>query len=262
MSLLSGAIQGAGAPFGPLGIVVGGALSAAAGTAIQGGSWSDIGRSALIGGASAYVGGKFAKGAGKIFNKVKINGIKFNPKSFVSKAVRGAVGGAAGGYGGGLAAGLIETGSLSQAHEYGKQGAVQGLKSGAIAGGTQAVVDARKGGYNFWSGKYTERSTTNYVKRNGYLPDNYITKDQAKGMGWNPKQGNLSEVAPGKSIGGDPYQNHDRSLPHVEGRNWYEADLNYQGGYRGSDRLLYSNDGWVYKWNHDKTFQLLKRGGN
>ena len=56
--------SGAGAPFGPLGIVVGGALSAAAGTAINGGSWNDIGKSAFVGSVSAYVGGKFAKGAG------------------------------------------------------------------------------------------------------------------------------------------------------------------------------------------------------
>jgi len=112
------------------------------------------------------------------------------------------------------------------------------------------------------SGKYTERSTTNFVKRNGYLPDNYITKDQAKGMGWDPKQGNLSEAAPGKSIGGDIFHNDKGILPSIEGRTWYEADLNYQGGYRGTQRLLYSNDGFVYKSDHYRTFELIKKGGN
>ena len=43
---------------------IGDALSAAAGTAINGGSWNDIGKSAFVGSVSAYVGGKFAKGAG------------------------------------------------------------------------------------------------------------------------------------------------------------------------------------------------------
>ena len=188
-SVLTGAIQGAAAPFGPLGIVVGGALSAAAGTAISGGSWSDIGRSALIGGAAAYVGGQFAKGAGKIFNKLKVNGLSFNPKSFISKVVRGAVGGLAGGYGGGLTAGLIETGNLEQAHEYGKQGAVQGLKTGAIAGGTMAVVEARKGGYNLWSGKEKLKRQTTVIGKVGtyekFADDIGANKFQVTDEKWN-----------------------------------------------------------------------------
>ena len=220
----------------------------------------------MVGAASAYVGGKFAKGAGKVFNKVKINGIKFDPNSFVSKVARGAVGGAAGGYGGGITAGLIETGNLEKAHEYGKQGALSGLKTGAITGGTMAVVEARKGGYDFWSGKHTERSVTNFVKRNGYLPDNYITKAVAEDMGWMRKKGNLHRVAPGKSIGGDIYKNYERLLPSTEGRTWYEADLNYQSGYRGTDRLMYSNDGWIFKTHTHGTginpYQLVKKGGN
>jgi len=104
------------------------------------------------------------------------------------------------------------------------------------------------------------------VKRNGYLPDNYITKDQAKGMGWKQKQGNLSEAAPGKSIGGDIYQNREGLLPRAEGRTWYEADLNYQGGYRNRQRLMYSNDGMIFKTSTHGTgknpYQLVKKGGN
>lgn len=98
-----------------------------------------------------------------------------------------------------------------------------------------------------------------YVKRNGSLPDNFITKSQAKKLGWNPKAGNLNKVAPGKSIGGDIFKNKEGLLPSKSGRVWYEADVNFSGGHRGSDRLLYSNDGLIYKTtDHYKTFTQIK----
>ena len=78
---------------------------------------------------------------------------------------------------------------------------------------------------------------------NKKLPPNYITKTEAEALGWIPKQGNLTEVAPGKSIGGDIFMNKERLLPYANGRIWYEADINYITGFRGSDRILYSNDG-------------------
>ena len=167
LAALQGGIQGLGTAFGPLGTIAGGMLSAAAGTAINGGSWSDIGKSAFIGGASAFVGGQFAKGAGKLFNKVKINGIKFGPKSLISKLARGAIGGAAGGYGGGLTVGLIETGSFKKAHEYGLQGGKQGLKTGTITAGSMAVLEAQKGGYNLWSGKEKSNRQTTVLGKSG-----------------------------------------------------------------------------------------------
>ncbi|WP_242274178.1 hypothetical protein [Bacillus cereus group sp. BfR-BA-01310] len=42
-----------------------------------------------------------------------------------------------------------------------------------------------------------------YVKEHKKLPDNYITKEQAKFLGWKRREGNLHEVAPEKSMGGD-----------------------------------------------------------
>lgn len=89
-----------------------------------------------------------------------------------------------------------------------------------------------------------------YIKKHGKLPDNYITKDEATALGWDPRRGNLSQVAPGKSIGGDIYNNYDGVVPPAKGRLWYEADVEYQGGYRKQARLLYSNDGLFYLWNH------------
>ena len=98
-----------------------------------------------------------------------------------------------------------------------------------------------------------------YILKNGELPSNYITKAEAKALGWNPKLGNLAEVAPGKSIGGDVFYNLEGLLPKAEGRIWFEADINYLGGFRGKERLLFSNDGLFYKTvDHYKTFIQLK----
>ncbi|PGD09783.1 S-layer protein [Bacillus wiedmannii] len=100
---------------------------------------------------------------------------------------------------------------------------------------------------------------TQYIKQNKKLPDNFITKQQAEALGWDRKKGNLHEVAPGKSIGGNVYYNNERLLPNAPNRTWYEADINYSSGYRGNDRILYSNDGLVYKTSdHYKTFTEVK----
>ncbi len=79
------------------------------------------------------------------------------------------------------------------------------------------------------------------------LPDNYITKAQAMELGWKATLGNLDEVAPGKMIGGDIFANRNGKLPSAPGRIWYECDIDYQGGYRNNARLIYSNDGLIFK---------------
>ena len=79
------------------------------------------------------------------------------------------------------------------------------------------------------------------------MPDNYISKEEAKTLGWKPILGNLDEVVPGKMIGGSVYGNRDGKLPSAPGRIWYECDIDYQGGYRNNARLIYSNDGLIFK---------------
>lgn len=87
------------------------------------------------------------------------------------------------------------------------------------------------------------------------LPDNYITKEEARVHGWNRFAGNLDDVLPGKMIGGDIYRNWDGRLPTLPGRIWYEADLEYDGGYRNGKRILFSNDGLVFvTFDHYLTF--------
>ncbi|OMF07789.1 ribonuclease [Paenibacillus amylolyticus] len=98
-----------------------------------------------------------------------------------------------------------------------------------------------------------------YISEHNELPPNYITKKEARELGWEPSEGNLREVAPGKSIGGDVFRNREGLLPNKKGRIWYEADINYSGGRRGSDRILYSNDGLIYQTtDHYKSFEQLK----
>ena len=58
-------------------------------------------------------------------------------------------------------------------------------------------------------GEYTgKEEVAAYLHEFGRLPDNFITKNEAKKLGWVSKEGNLSEAAPGKSIGGDRFRNY------------------------------------------------------
>ncbi len=97
-----------------------------------------------------------------------------------------------------------------------------------------------------------------YLHLYGRLPDNYITKKEAQNLGWDSKKGNLDQVAPGMSIGGSHFGNYEGLLPEKKGRKYYECDLEYEGGYRGAKRLIYSNDGLIfYTEDHYQTFEQL-----
>lgn len=87
------------------------------------------------------------------------------------------------------------------------------------------------------------------------LPNEYVSKEYAEDAGWDKKRGNLRDVLPGKTIGGDIYRNENEKLPVAKGRIWYEADINYTGGFRNGQRLLYSNDGLIFAtYDHYHTF--------
>ena len=108
-------------------------------------------------------------------------------------------------------------------------------------------------------GEYTSKEEVAlYIYEFGHLPDNFITKKEAKALGWESKEGNLSEVAPGKSIGGDYFGNYEGLLPEEDGRDYYECDINSDGGYRGAERIVFSNDGLIYYTeDHYESFELL-----
>jgi len=97
-----------------------------------------------------------------------------------------------------------------------------------------------------------------YIYTYGELPDNFITKNEARDLGWDSSKGNLWDVAEGMSIGGDRYYNNDDQLPEEKGRKYYECDINYEGGFRGAERIVYSNDGLIYYTDdHYKSFDHL-----
>ena len=95
-----------------------------------------------------------------------------------------------------------------------------------------------------------------YIHLYGELPGNFITKREAQELGWDSKEGNLWEVADGMSIGGDRFGNREGLLP--EDEEYTECDVNYNGGFRGSERLGFSDDGDIYYTaDHYETFEQL-----
>ena len=92
------------------------------------------------------------------------------------------------------------------------------------------------------------------------LPSYYLSKKQARKAGWQDWKGNLNDVLPGKMIGGVVYKNREGKLPDLPGRVWYEADINYENGYRNRQRLLYSNDGLIFvTYDHYQTFYEIRK---
>ena len=108
-------------------------------------------------------------------------------------------------------------------------------------------------------GEYSDKdSVALYIHLYGHVPSNYISKTKARAAGWVNTKGNLWDVLPGMSIGGGGFYNDDNMMPDAPGREWFECDIDYKGGFRNSKRIVYSNDGLIYYTDdHYKTFQRL-----
>lgn len=108
-------------------------------------------------------------------------------------------------------------------------------------------------------GYYTSKDdVAMYLNLYETLPLNYISKEEAKALGWQASEGNLWQVADQMLIGGDAFGNWEGLLPKKEGRYYYECDLDYKGGYRNAKRLVYSNDGLIfYTDDHYESFTLM-----
>ena len=90
------------------------------------------------------------------------------------------------------------------------------------------------------------------------LPSNYITKQEAMVLGWVDSKGNLWEVTDQKSIGGDRFLNLEGKLPNEKGLKYFEADIEYQGGFRNAKRIVYGTNGKIYFTDdHYQTFEEL-----
>lgn len=108
-------------------------------------------------------------------------------------------------------------------------------------------------------GSYTSKEDVAlYIHTYEKLPENFITKRQAGELGWKSSEGNLWDVTDKMSIGGDKFGNREKLLPVKQGRQYYECDINYEGKYRGAERLVFSEDGLIYYTSdHYNSFELL-----
>ncbi len=96
-----------------------------------------------------------------------------------------------------------------------------------------------------------------YIHTYGELPQNFMTKKEAKALGWSG--GSLKEYAPGMCIGGDYFGNYEGMLPNAKGREYHECDIDTLGAdSRGTKRIVFSNDGLIYYTeDHYDSFELL-----
>lgn len=104
---------------------------------------------------------------------------------------------------------------------------------------------------------FSKEEVALYIHIYGKLPANFITKDEARDLGWDG--GSVEKYAPGCAIGGDKFGNREGLLPKAKGRQYYECDIDTDGYHsRGSRRIVFSNDGLIY-YTHDhyENFELL-----
>jgi ribonuclease T1 len=88
---------------------------------------------------------------------------------------------------------------------------------------------------------------------NTKLPEKFVSKREARSLGWKPGRDIWSVSAlRGSSMGGDHFRNMEGRLPN---NKWREADLDYKGGHRGVKRLIFSRDGVRFVTvDHYKTY--------
>ena len=129
----------------------------------------------------------------------------------------------------------------------GADGPTSILVAGPSGAASESVVYVpTEGGYY-----YDLENVVLYLEYYGELPDNYITKDEARALGW--KGGTPEYVMEGAAIGGDRFGNREGNLP--DGK-YIECDLNTLGAdERGAERLVFSDDGEYYHTeDHYKPF--------
>ena len=135
---------------------------------------------------------------------------------------------------------------------------ILGLSTAALADWPEEIIYAAEHPVTEDGWHQSKEEVAVYLATYGRLPMNYITKRQAQDMGWVSSRGNLYEVAPGASIGGDRFGNYEGSLPDAKGRSWKECDIDYNRGTRNAKRILFSNDGLIYYTeDHYNTFTRL-----
>ncbi len=107
-------------------------------------------------------------------------------------------------------------------------------------------------------GSYTTKDDVAlYLHTYGTLPQNFMTKNEARALGW--EGGGLDPYADGMCIGGDRFGNYEGLLPEKDGRTYQECDIDtLHADSRGPKRIVFSNDGLIYYTeDHYESFSLL-----
>ena len=104
---------------------------------------------------------------------------------------------------------------------------------------------------------YSAEEVALYLVTYGELPSNFITKNEARDLGW--EGGSVQKYLEGAAIGGDKFGNREGILPKASGRQYYECDIDTDGkNSRGAKRIVFSNDGLIYYTeDHYESFILL-----
>ncbi len=143
--------------------------------------WGQVGQSSIISGASGLVGFGAARGVGSVFkgDVVLGEGFRISGRSIPGMAIKQGLAGFAGGYAGGFTAGYLYTGDLGQANQSGLKGGYLGGGLGVAFGAGFAAYNARRGGYDTWTGNFTERS----VRRTFDIPSDWVADSPNKEEG-------------------------------------------------------------------------------
>ncbi len=94
---------------------------------------------------------------------------------------------------------------------------------------------------------YDVENVVLYLDTYGELPENYITKDEARDLGW--EGGSVENYQDGAAIGGDRFGNREGLLP--EG-SWVECDIDTEDeSSRGAKRLVFNLEDGLYYFTDD-----------
>ena len=124
--------------------------------------------------------------------------------------------------------------------------------------GTESTASETEALYLDPEGVYTSKDDVAlYIYLYGELPDNFMTKTEARKLGW--ESGSLEPFAPGMCIGGDRFGNYEGLLPEANGRTYKECDIDtLYAKSRGAKRIVFSNDGLIYYTeDHYESFELI-----
>lgn len=91
------------------------------------------------------------------------------------------------------------------------------------------------------------------------LPSNYLTKSEAKSLGWSGSGSNVwqNNNLQGKYIGGDTFKNYEGYLPIIDNKTYVEVDVNCNGGKRGTDRIVYNRNNFDIYFTDDHYYTFI-----